>query len=173
MLRSSRLIFTHFPIRIRWTVPDERTLSRTHPIQEASVENRLFTGMRIAYVAVAWVYVAAILFQVLLIGLNLFAGEPTRETHVGFGHMIGIAPLLLLIIAFVGRLPRWTKTLAGLQFGVFIVHSEVFAGIRSSAPVIASFHPVLALLLFTLAVYVAYRSLALVGTPQRVLVDSR
>jgi hypothetical protein len=137
------------------------------------VDNRFFATMRVAYVAVAWLYVAAILFQVLLIGLALFAGEPTRETHVGFGHMIGVLPLLLLIVAFVGRLPRWTKTLAGWQFGVFIVHSEVFAGIRDSAPVVAAFHPVLALVLFTLAVFVAYRSLALLNVPQKAFVTQR
>ncbi len=134
------------------------------------MNSRFFTGMRLAYVVVAWGYVAAILFQVLLIGLNLFAGEPTRETHIGFGHIIGILPFLSLILAYVGRLPGWAKALAGWQFGVFLVHAEGFAAIRGSLPFVAAFHPVLALVLFTLAVFVAYRALALVATPSRVRV---
>ena len=137
------------------------------------MDNRFSAGMRVAYLVIAWVYVAAILFQVLLIGLNLFAGEPTRGTHIELGHMLGILPLLTLIVAFVGRLPRWTKVLAGWQFGLFILQAEVFAAIRSAAPVVASFHPVLAMVVFALAALVAYRSLTLVGTRGEVMASSR
>ena len=125
------------------------------------MNSRFQIGIRMAYTIIAWLWVATILFQVLLIGLNLFAGEPTASAHVGFGHMIGILPLLLLILAFVGRLPRSDRWLAGLQFVLFILQAEVFAAIRGSVPLLAAFHPVLALAMFATAVVVASRAVSL------------
>ncbi len=131
------------------------------------MDSRFQTGIRTAYSIIAWLYVVAILFQVLLIGLNLFAAEPTRSTHVGFGHFIGIFPILLIILAFVGRLPRSAKWLAGLQFGLFVLQAEVFAAIRGSVPLLAAFHPVLAMVVFAVAVLLASRAVALarISTP--------
>lgn len=129
------------------------------------MNNRLSAGLRMSYLVLAWLYVVAIVVQVLLIGLSLFAGEPTREAHIGFGHLIGVLPLLMLIVAFAGRLPRAGKALAGAQFGLFFIQAEVFAGIRGSVPVLAAFHPVVAMLVFALAVYVARRASAWVRVP--------
>jgi hypothetical protein len=130
-----------------------------------TMTNRLSVGSRMAYLVLAWLYVVAIVVQVLLIGLNLFAGEPTRDAHVGFGHFIGVLPILMLIVAFAGRLPGPAKALAGWQFGLFILQAEVFAAIRGAVPVLAGFHPVLAMIVFALAVYAARQALAWVRVP--------
>ena len=129
------------------------------------MNGRLSSTLRWVYVALAWLYVAAIVVQVLLIGLNLFAGEATRETHIGFGHMIGLLPLLMLIIAFAGRMPGPAKWLAAVQFGLFILQAEVFAAIRGVVPLLAAFHPVLPMIMFAVAVYVARRAASWVRTP--------
>ena len=129
------------------------------------MNNRLSTSLRMAYLVLAWLYVVAIVVQVLLIGLNLFAGESTRSAHVGFGHFIGVLPILMLIVAFAGRLPGPAKALAGWQFGLFILQAEVFAAIRGLVPVLAAFHPVVAMVTFALAVYVARRASAWVRVP--------
>jgi hypothetical protein len=131
------------------------------------MNGRLSTTLRWAYLVLAWLYVAAIVVQVLLIGLNLFAGEPTRETHIGFGHMIGLLPILMLIIAFAGRMPGPAKSLAGLQLGLFVLQAEVFAAIRGILPVLAAFHPVLAMIVFAVAVYVARRAAGWVRVPSQ------
>jgi hypothetical protein len=78
---------------------------------------------------------------------------------------IGVLPVLMLIVAFAGRMPGPAKALAGWQLGVFILQAEVFAGIRSLVPVLAAFHPVLAVATFALAVYVARRASAWVRVP--------
>ena len=127
--------------------------------------NRLSTSLRMAYLVLAWLYIVAIVVQVLLIGLNLFAGEPTREAHIGFGHLIGALPFLMLIVAFVGRLPRAGKALAGWQLGLFFIQAEVFAAIRGDVPVLAAFHPVVAMVVFALAAYIARRASAWVRVP--------
>src|SRR5512133_2553484 len=48
--------------------PQAHTVS-SHSREEFLVDNRFFAGMRASYLVIAWVYVVAILFQVLLIGL--------------------------------------------------------------------------------------------------------
>jgi hypothetical protein len=131
------------------------------------MNNRLSAVLRMAYLVLAWLYVATIVIQVLLIGLNLFAGESTRESHIGFGHLIGVMPILMLIVAFAGRLPGPAKALAGWQFGLWILQAEVFAAIRGVVPVLAAFHPVLAMVTFALAVYVTRRASAWLRVPSQ------
>jgi hypothetical protein len=113
---------------------------------------------RLLYLMVAWLLPAAILTQVFFVGLSLFTGQALWGTHRDFGHALGVFPLLLLILGYLGRVPRQDKLLVWLQFGVYLVQAEVFAAIRDSVPFLAAFHPVLALVLFALALMVALRA---------------
>ncbi|MCW5881477.1 MAG: hypothetical protein KIS91_11140 [Anaerolineae bacterium] len=117
-------------------------------------------GARVAYLVVAWLFVAALLAQVYLIGLAFLAARPTLEAHVGFGHSLGILLLPMLILTYVARHPRSLKVRTWLLLGLYILQSEVFAVIRGSLPVMAALHPVLALALFWLAVTVALQARA-------------
>jgi membrane-bound metal-dependent hydrolase YbcI (DUF457 family) len=113
---------------------------------------------RILYVIVAWLFPAAILIQVFLVGLSLFTGQVYWSTHRDVGHSLAVLPLLLVMLAYLGRLPRSEKLLIWLLFGVYLVQAEVFAAIGDSVPLLAAFHPVLALVLFALAILIALRS---------------
>ncbi len=113
---------------------------------------------RILYLSAAWLFPAAILIQVLLVGLSLFTGQAYWSTHRDVGHSLAVLPLLLVILAYLGRLPRSEKLLIWLLFGVYLVQAEVFAAIRDSVPLLAAFHPVLALVLFALAIIIALRA---------------
>jgi membrane-bound metal-dependent hydrolase YbcI (DUF457 family) len=113
---------------------------------------------RILYLSAAWLFPAAILIQVFLVGLSLFTGEAYWSTHRDVGHSLAVLPLLLVILAYLGRLPRSEKLLIWLLFGVYLVQAEVFAAIRDSVPLLAAFHPVLALVLFALAILIELRS---------------
>jgi membrane-bound metal-dependent hydrolase YbcI (DUF457 family) len=113
---------------------------------------------RILYLIAAWLFPAAILIQVFLVGLSLFTGQAYWSTHRDVGHSLAVLPLLLVILAYLGRLPRSEKLLIWLLFGVYLVQAEVFATIRDSVPLLAAFHPVLALVLFALAIIIALRS---------------
>ena len=115
-------------------------------------------GARVAYLVVAWLFVAALLAQVYLIGLAFLAARPTLEAHVGFGHSLGILLLPMLILTYVARHPRSLKVWTWGLFGVYILQAEVFAGIRGILPLVGALHPVLALALFWLAVTVALRA---------------
>lgn len=106
---------------------------------------------RIINLIIAWLFPVAILVQVLFVGLSLFTSQPYWDAHVTLGHSIGILPILLVILGYLGRLPRRTIILTWLALGTYLVQAEVFAVIRADAPLLAAFHPVLALVLFALA----------------------
>ena len=120
--------------------------------------------IRILYVIVAWLFPAAILIQVFLVGLSLFTGQAYWSTHRDLGHSLAVLPLLLIILSYLGRLPRSEKLLIWLLFGIYLVQAEVFAAIRADVPILAAFHPVLALVLFALALIIALRAPTAVRT---------
>jgi hypothetical protein len=55
------------------------------------------------------------------------------------------------VTAYVGRIPGRMKRLTWLLFGAYILQADVLIFLRGSAPVLAAFHPVLALVDFSLA----------------------
>lgn len=118
--------------------------------------------IRMLYLIVAWLFPVAILIQVFFVGLSLFTGQAYWSTHRDVGHTLAVLPLLLVILAYLGRLPSAEKRLIWLQFGVYLVQAEVFAAIRADVPIFAAFHPVLALVLFALALIIALRALTVV-----------
>src|SRR6266702_1026284 len=80
---------------------------------------------RILYLSAAWLFPAAILIQVFLVGLSLFTGQAYWSTHRDVGHSLAVLPLLLVILAYLGRLPRSEKLLIWLLFGVYLVQAEI------------------------------------------------
>ena len=114
------------------------------------------------YVIDAWLFPVAIVVQVFFVGLSLFTGQALWSIHITFGHALGLLPLLLVCLSSLGRLPSAAKRLAWLVLGVYLIHAEVFAAICADAPLLAAFHPVLALVLFALAMLIALRALPVV-----------
>jgi hypothetical protein len=115
---------------------------------------------RVAYVALAWGIVFAVLVQVSLIGLWLFAAQPTMWLHKEFGHAITLMIFALLVLAYTASLPptmRWTTlSLAAIA----VVQTEIFAFLPGSP--LRAFHPVLALVIFFLAAVLARQAVPFV-----------
>lgn len=116
------------------------------------------TLSRYAYAAVAWLFVAGILTQVFLIGLSLLGGRPSWQTHIGLGHGLAVAPLVMIVAAYTGRLPRPMKLFTWIALVVYVLLADVVIFLRGSAPIIAALHPVLAVLLFGAAGFLAIRA---------------
>jgi len=114
--------------------------------------------IRMLYVIDAWLLPVAIVIQVFFVGLSLFTGQAFWSIHITFGHYIGLLPILLVCLSYLGRLPSPAKRLAWLVLGVYLIQAEVFAAIRADVPLLAAFHPVLALVLFALALIIALRA---------------
>ena len=118
---------------------------------------------RIAYLVLAWAFMAGVVIQVFVIGLALFGGTST-ELHVNLGWILHLAPLLVLLAAALSKAGRrhWVAALA-LAAVVFVVPILVLA--RDSSPAIAALHPVAAIVAFWLSVVVARNSLEAVRSP--------
>jgi hypothetical protein len=117
-------------------------------------------GRRIAFAILAWLFLAGVVVQVFLAGVGLFElADWTLHADVGWG--LGSAPLLLLLFVFAARFERRTVLLtAGLALAA-VIQPELAAA-RHTAPIVAAFHPLNALVVFWLAWLVAQRSLELV-----------
>lgn len=115
---------------------------------------------RVGHLVTTWAFVAAVVVQVFLAGLGLFAGSENWRTHVEFGYSaVWIVILLLPIFALVARLPRREIGLSFLLLALYIPQCLLPPLVRAGAPgFIAAFHPVNALLMFGLAVRIGLQA---------------
>lgn len=113
------------------------------------------------YFVFAVLFLAAVLGQVLLAGLALFWRSSLWDLHVGLGHLVPLFPLVMLILALLGRMPARLRPFTALLFVGVLLQTEIFVGIRMVSAAGSAYHPVLAVLLFWGGTVVAQRSLAL------------
>lgn len=126
-----------------------------------------------AYAVATWLFVVGILMQVFLIGLSLLGRQATWQIHIGLGHGLAIAPLLMVVLAYIGRMPRPMKPLTWLALVIYVLLADVVIFMRDSAPLVAAFHPVLAVVLFGITGFLAIRTWRLVREPTDTSVISR
>ena len=121
----------------------------------------MVSGARYVYLVLVWIYLAGILVQVFLAGIGMFGVAKDFEPHVGLGWILHLVPVLLLIAAAVARVGSrliwWTVGLLVVQF-----IQPILATMRTDQPVVAAFHPVLALVIFWLALTIGLRAWRLV-----------
>jgi hypothetical protein len=118
----------------------------------------MIKGTRIVYLIASWLFLAGVLAQVFLAGMVVVAAQMGWNNHINLGHGLGLPLLVMLISAYLGRLPGRMKRLTWLLFVVYILQADVIIFLRGSAPVISAFHPVLALVDFALALTLALRA---------------
>lgn len=118
---------------------------------------------RLAFVAAAWLFVICIVFQVFLVGLDVFA-KLGGSVHRDFAYVYGwLAPILVLLSA-AARVPTGTRSLTILLLVLFAIQT-VLPSLKSQFPVLAALHAVNAMVIFALSVVVARRAVALVRPP--------
>jgi len=113
--------------------------------------------VRLAFIGVAWLFLACVVVQVFLAGLGVFAGAQGFTVHREFGYIFGWLTLVLLMLAIIGRLGRRWIGLSVLMLVLFAFQS-VFVALRDVMPAVAALHPVNALAIFAVALHVARRS---------------
>jgi hypothetical protein len=120
---------------------------------------------RYAYLVLAWAFVVGLAVQVFFAGLGIFAGGANFETHVNFGYLLHLSPILVLAAAALSRAgSRHWQWALGLVAAVFVI--PFFVYVRSSMPEVAALHPVAAVVASWVAVRVALNSLAAVRQPE-------
>lgn len=105
------------------------------------------------FMAAACALLLCVVVQVFLAGMAIFVHPRYWAQHTTFVHYFELLPLLMLLLAFAGRLPR---RLAWHSFGLYVMIflQYFFANIRMQLPFIAALHPVMALLIFLYVIYV-------------------
>jgi hypothetical protein len=122
-------------------------------------------GVRSIFALIAWLFLGGVVLQVLLAGAALFV-QSGWQAHVGFGWMLGSVPILLLIIAAIGRFER-RLLVPTIALTVFAAIQPELAAAREDAPLVAAFHPLNAMLVFWLGWTVARRSIERLALPER------
>ena len=111
---------------------------------------------RVLYALLASVLVACVVVQVFFAGLGAFGAD--WSWHLTFVHLLQPLPLLMIPMAFVGRLP-WGLRL--LPLGLLILIGAQYAFADTAVPA-AALHPVNALLIFWVSLHIARQALAAV-----------
>jgi hypothetical protein len=109
---------------------------------------------RTVHLVLAWLLVAGLIVQIFLAGLGVFKGSASFATHAGFGYMLELLPLILLVVGLIAQLGRRPAFLAAGIFGLFILQS-VFVALRDTMPEVAALHPVNGFLITFLAIVLA------------------
>jgi hypothetical protein len=109
----------------------------------------------------ALLFLAAIVVQVFFAGLMLFGQEGGMDLHLATGYILGFVGFVFLLLPALARAGR-TTIILGIILAVITYFQPFLTFARDSAPLIAALHPVNALLIFTLALVLTRRTLALV-----------
>lgn len=121
--------------------------------EEAISDERLPTHVRlvrVGYVLIAGLFIVGVLIQVYIAGMAVFVNPARWSMHATFVHIIEWMPLIMLVLAFPGRLSRELKLLSIGLFVLVIVQYATALGFSDS--LVAAIHPVNALIIFGLAV---------------------
>ena len=116
-------------------------------------KDRMTRIARIAYIGLAWLLVACIAVQTYLAGAATFADASHLNRHTAFVHIFEIAPLLMLALAFAGRQPAALRWRPLAMFALIIAQYAT-----ANAPAAGALHPVIALVLFALALATARKA---------------
>jgi len=124
--------------------------------------------MRIArtvYWLFAWMFILGVTVQVFLAGMVVVAREMGWNAHRDIGHFLAAPLLVMLICAYVGRLPTAMKGMTWLLVIAYLLQADVVIFMREAAPLVSAFHPVIALVDFTLGLALARRARGLLNQP--------
>src|SRR5947199_205240 len=117
--------------------------------KEKKVEKSLSTLNRVgrfAFALLGLFFAICLIVQVFLAGLAVFVNKDDWGPHTSFIHYFEMAPVLMFILSFVGRVPgriRWNSLGLYIMILLQYVTAKAFSGVW-----LAALHPVIAVLLF-------------------------
>jgi hypothetical protein len=109
---------------------------------------------RWGFLALAWIFVGCVAAQVFFAGMATFVDSSRWAWHTNFIHTFEFLPLLMLAVAFAARLPLGLRWLTGALYA--LIWAQYATANIGGVP--GAFHPVNALLMFWLAIYVGQRA---------------
>lgn len=127
---------------------------------------------RTAYRVATGLFLVAVLGQVFLAGLGVFAHPLNFKTHIIMGGVLYGLSALMWILAALGRQPLETTRLNGILFGVLTLQG-MLPHLWGIIPALAALHPVNAFVIFWIAVILARRAKAFAWLPRKPIVVAR
>jgi hypothetical protein len=118
---------------------------------------------RLLFLVGAWLFVACVVVQVVLVGLEIFA-RLGGSIHRDFAYVYGWLAPVLVLLAGAARLPTRTRTLTVVLLVAFAVQT-VLPSLRGQFPLLAALHTVNAVAIFALAILVARRATSSIRQP--------
>lgn len=112
---------------------------------------------RYIYLAASSLFLIGVTLQVFLAGMVVVALRTGWGNHRDLGHALALPLLIMLVTAYLGRLPSKIKWMTWLLLGVYIIQADVIIFMRASYPYVSAFHPVLALVDFGLGAFLVYQ----------------
>jgi hypothetical protein len=109
---------------------------------------------RSLYLVLIWVFVACLIVQAFLVGLDLFGDAIDPTTHRNWAYIYGWLTPILVFLAAVGRLPRAVR-LGSVALLILFAVQTLLPSLRDVLPVMAAAHALNALLIFWLAMTLA------------------
>lgn len=122
--------------------------------------------VRTVFMVLVWLLSAALLVQVLLIGLGLFYEASYLEAHAGLGWILGhnIAPIVMIVGLFC-KLGR-TGLIVTVVNLVLILALPILAAEREAAGgLVSALHPLTAVAVVVLTLYLAAKARSVVPAP--------
>jgi hypothetical protein len=113
-------------------------------------------NLRTLHAATAAVFAASLVVQVFLAGLAIpqLGGNGSFATHRDFGYLIGLITLLVLMTAVIASMGR-PRIVQSAGFLVLYVIQSSLPYMDPGLPAAAALHPVIALVMFGLAIWYA------------------
>ena len=113
----------------------------------------------VIYTALAVVFLLGVVVQVFLAGAGIFASVSWLSSHGILGQILPVIPLLMVILGLVGKLPRTINWLTVLLLVlVYIQPWFIYLSRSAGIPLLGALHPVNALAIFALPLYLLYRT---------------
>lgn len=100
-----------------------------------------------------------IVVQVFFAGLAIMVSTSFIGTHKAFGYLVIWFPLVLLLLGLLGHLPRQINWLTALLMVLSFLQPVLIKVPQAiGLPVLSALHPVNALVIFTLPLFLSYRA---------------
>ncbi|HEX5578779.1 MAG TPA: DUF6220 domain-containing protein [Candidatus Limnocylindria bacterium] len=109
---------------------------------------------RSLYLVLIWIFVACLIVQAFLVGLDLFGDAIDPTTHRNWAYIYGWLTPILVFLAAVGHLPRAMRLGTVLLLLLFALQT-LLPSLRDVLPLLAAAHALNALLIFWLAMVLA------------------
>lgn len=100
---------------------------------------------RYGYLVLAVFFAICVLAQIYIAGMAVFIDPANWSLHKTFIHVFEPVLILLLVLSFIGRLPRSLKI---APIGLFLLISIQYATAYMYGSLVAAVHPVTAVVIF-------------------------